>query len=744
MRAPIVLFVYNRPGHTRATIEALANNTLAPDSDLIIFSDAARDASGAAAVTEVREIISRVTGFASVRVVLRETNLGLAGSVIAGVTAVIEDFGTAIVLEDDLLTSRHFLEYMNRALEHYQDDPKAFSIGAYQFPERTMPLPRGYPWDTYASYRCCSWGWATWKDRWALVDWDMRYFDSFRADAAAQTRFNRGGPDMAGMLEHQHLGRIDSWAIRFCYAHFADDGHCIYPVKSLANNIGLDRSGAHCGPDPRRQHERLDDTWLPRTFAPADPVDPGIADSFFKAFCAGEEETANRGALNKAKGLLRPFVRRARAIAGAVRREVFRPIQSVDILVVNTDQKRGGAARAAFRAFLGIKQDYPAAHYLTLLKEDRRADISGRYHHRTGMLVQQLSRLDRIPLRRYPNRKNTTFTPGVWANPLRVPLSRFDAKIVHLNWVAAGMLRVEELARLGVPVVWTLLDTWAFTGGCHYPGECDGFKKQCGACPQLGSSNANDLSHALWRRKQKVYANLNLTVVGPSRWLADTARQSSLFSGHRIEVIPSGLDTTVFRPIERGAAKAYFGAAAHHPVLAFGAEWLTDPRKGGDLLRNAIGLIDFPCTLLTFGEGTLPTMSSRFVNVRALGRLTDDIALALMYSAADVFVCPSREDNLPNTVAEALACGTPCAAFDVNGLPDMIEHRKTGWLATAFDAADLAAGITWLATHPDPQQLRHAARAKAEAEYSLPVMAKRYATLYAELLSTNARGGGIA
>ena len=734
MLAPVVLFAYKRPDHTKATLKALARNTLAPQTHLFVYSDGPRSDVDRDAVESVRKLVRETSGFASVTLIERQANLGLAQSVITGVTELLEKHESIIVLEDDLVTARHFLSYMNDALAHYRDDPLAFSVTGHTFPAKYLRIPEDYPFDTYAGYRCSSWSWGTWRDRWQRIKWDMNYFPSFSADMAAQQEFNRGGQDMTTLLQMQHDGKIDSWAIRFCYAHHANGMHCMYPTKTLVRNIGLDNTGTHSKPEPRFFHANLDESWRPARLCPASQVDPRISQSFRAVF----DPPAPTGAqllARKAKSLARLITHHTRVLLGRVRRVLFRPVQDVDILLVNTLQKNGGAARAAYRTFLGIKRVYPGAHYLNLLKEDLRADISGRYHWSLkGLLAFRLTSLDRIPMARYPNRQQVSFTPAFWANPLRVSLSRFNAKLVHLHWVAASLLRVEELGRLKVPVVWTLHDTWAFTGGCHYTGNCDGFRKECGNCPQLGSTRDNDLSHTLWRRKHEVFSRMNLTVVAPSRWLADVARQSSLFAGRRVEVIPNGLDTDFFKPVEKRAAKAYLGIDPARPVLLFGAQWLTDRRKGGDLLCDAIARLDFPCTLLTFGEGKLPLATNELVTVRALGTLSDDISLAMMYSAADVFICPSREDNLPNTVAEALACGTPCAAFDVNGLPDMIDHQRTGWLAKPFDPADLAAGIKWLATHQHPEQLQRAARDKALAEYSLPVMTERYAKLYADLL----------
>jgi len=731
---PVALFAYKRPEHTKATLSALGQNTLASATDLVIYCDGPKKEEDRLAVEAVRRLARQVSGFASVRIIERERNVGLANSITTGVTDILRTHASIIVVEDDLVTSPHFLEYMNAALIHYKNDPKAFSIGGYNFPTKTMPIPSDYPWDTYASFRCCSWGWATWADRWKQVNWDMDYYSALMRDPAAQEAFNRGGPDMTELLRLQHEGRIDSWAIRFCYAHHASNTHCIYPVKTLIKNIGLDNTGSHCRVDPRRDHKRLDETWMPRSFCPADYIDPRIATRFHQAF-SPPEPSSPAVAIRKARSQAARLYNKTRYLAAKIKNRLNPPVRDVDILVFNTSHKTGGAARAAFRIFSGIRSRYHSAHYLTLTKEDRDSNVTGHLRTSTmGILTQWLAGLDRIPLLLYPKRRRVTFSPAFWSNPLRTPLNRFRPRLLHLHWVGAGLLRVEELARLRCPVLWTLHDTWAFTGGCHYTQDCEGYKKQCGYCPQLNSQRKNDYSHGLMRRKAKIFGNLDMTVVTPSFWLAEMAKQSSLFAGKRVEVIPNGLDTDVFRPVDHQAARQYFSLPQDRAVILFGAQWLTDPRKGGDLLCDALKRFDQPCTLLLFGEGILPLENSAHITVRRLGNLADDMSLAMVYSAADVFVCPSREDNLPNTVAEALACGTPCAAFAVNGLPDMIEHQRNGWLSRPFDTNDLAEGIRWLTRHPQQDQLRRAAREKAVSEYSLTVMGDRYMALYEDVL----------
>ena len=166
-------------------------------------------------------------------------------------TEVIEHHGRAIVLEDDLVVSPRFLQFMNDLLRVYAEDERVFSVTGYNYPARLVRIPRDYEYSIYFAHRAASWGWATWRDRWSQVDWEVRDFKRFVSDGQARRRFDRGGDDLSEMLEDQMAGRVDSWAIRWCYASFRLERLNAYPVKSLVTNIGLDDSGVHCGPDDR-------------------------------------------------------------------------------------------------------------------------------------------------------------------------------------------------------------------------------------------------------------------------------------------------------------------------------------------------------------------------------------------------------------------------------------------------------------------------------------------------------------
>lgn len=247
--APIVLFVYNRPWHTRQTVEALQKNELAHESELFIYSDAAKNKSTAEEVKKVREYIKTIDGFKKITITERENNWGLANSIIDGVTKIVNAYGKIIVLEDDLVTSPNFLIYMNESLDVFKDREDIFSVTGFNFPNDSMPIPTSYKEDTFLSYRFMSWSWGSWKEKWNRVDWDISDFDSFKKDKKQISDFNRGGQDLYPMLKLQMSGKIDSWAIRFCYAHYKHDAFCVYPVKSFVNNEGFDGSGVHCGKD---------------------------------------------------------------------------------------------------------------------------------------------------------------------------------------------------------------------------------------------------------------------------------------------------------------------------------------------------------------------------------------------------------------------------------------------------------------------------------------------------------------
>lgn len=245
MLAPIILFVYNREEHTRKTLEALKMNFLAKESILYIFSDGAKTEKDQEKVWSVRSLVKKYSSdFFETHIVEADKNQGLAASVISGVSKVIEGYGKVIVVEDDIVTSPYFLTYMNEALNYYADNKKIWSISGYTMPMRSL---RKYKKDVFLSYRASSWGWGTWLDRWQIIDWEISDYNEFRINKERICKFERGGKDLPCMLEDQRQGKIDSWAIRWCYWQSKCDMLTIYPRVSLVQNIGYDGSGTHGG-----------------------------------------------------------------------------------------------------------------------------------------------------------------------------------------------------------------------------------------------------------------------------------------------------------------------------------------------------------------------------------------------------------------------------------------------------------------------------------------------------------------
>jgi hypothetical protein len=252
---------------------------------LYIFSDGPKREEDVPKIKKVRDYIKTIKGFKKVEIFESNKNKGLANSVISGVTKIINKYGEVIVLEDDLITSPNFLVYMNKLLNKYEKEKKIYSITGYNFPEKIMKIPKDYRFDIYFNLRAASWSWATWKDRWKRVDWETRDFENFKKNEDLQKRFNFGGEDMSDMLMDQMTGKIDSWAIRWCYHHFKNNAFCVYPIKSYVNNIGLDGSGVHCGKSENNKYsnKKLNEK-INLRIPPKVELNKELADNFKKIF----------------------------------------------------------------------------------------------------------------------------------------------------------------------------------------------------------------------------------------------------------------------------------------------------------------------------------------------------------------------------------------------------------------------------------------------------------------------------
>jgi len=336
---------------------------------------------------------------------------------------------------------------------------------------------------------------------------------------------------------------------------------------------------------------------------------------------------------------------------------------------------------------------------------------------------------------------NRYFSPARCPDNLVKRVAAINPDLLHLFWMNSGFMKIETLRQFNKPIVWTLHDMWPITGGCHYDDECGKFRQSCGNCPVLGSTGGHDLSRQILRRKQQSWGDVPIVVVATSDWLADMARASSVFRGKRIEVIPNGLDTDTYKPLDKRLARDAFGLPQDKNLILFSAMGVTlDKRKGSHLLIPALKQMAQAgwgeCSELVI-VGASPPENPQDLGIKAhyMGQFQDEISQVLLYSAADVTVVPSTQENLSNTVMESLSCGTPVVAFNIGGMPDMIDHQSNGYLARPFESDDLAEGIMWvLDNHSRLELLSQQSRKTAIERYTLDRIANRYLSLYQEVL----------
>lgn len=414
-------------------------------------------------------------------------------------------------------------------------------------------------------------------------------------------------------------------------------------------------------------------------------------------------------------------------------------------LLVSVSERGGGAARASQRLYSGLRASRVDARLLVQSKSSSDPNVIGPAGKVAKGVAALRPTLDQFPLRS-SGRPSSQFMTGWFPDRIEQTAERVDANIINLHEIRKGNLRIESLSRLPQPIVWTLHDMWALTGGCHYDDECGRYRSHCGMCPLLASESEYDLSRRIIQRKMSAWGSTNLTVVAPSHWMADCARRSVLFASSRIEVIPNGLDTTVYRPLAKHQARDWLCLPRNRHLLLFLAVNATsDRRKGFAQLKEALLRLradEQQCNLelVVVGASAIEAGIEQPFPTHYLGHLHDEIALTLAYSAADIFVAPSLQDNLPNTVMEALACGTPTLAFDVGGMSDMIEHKVNGYLASPRDTLSLYSGIRWLLADRDRLlQLREAARKTVETHFTLNLQVERYSALYTELINQPGR-----
>ena len=319
-----------------------------------------------------------------------------------------------------------------------------------------------------------------------------------------------------------------------------------------------------------------------------------------------------------------------------------------------------------------------------------------------------------------------------------------EADIVHLHWINKGFISLGGLAdvlKSGKPVVWTCHDMWPFTGGCYHNRGCEHFQTGCGRCPYLKTPSEQDLSARVYHKKQQIFSADNLHFITPSAWLAGKASLSPIADGKHIAVIPNGIDTNLFKPGNAIEARQKLGIPANTKVLAFAAASLTNPKKGFAEFKELIGMLHAAkianLHVLLIGENKHNAPLDFPVPYTFTGYLSGETEMLQCYQAADVYVTTSHEENLPTTIMESMACGTPVAAFSVGGIPEMVTDGENGWLSNLLDVKTLSDKIAFYLNTPDTGELvslQSRARQSATEKYDSAVVAGQYKRIYEKLL----------
>ena len=407
--------------------------------------------------------------------------------------------------------------------------------------------------------------------------------------------------------------------------------------------------------------------------------------------------------------------------------------------ICHTDIK-GGAAKAAYRLHRSLLS---AGIDSKMLVADKSSDDFTVKRIQASLFKKLISKV----IGKYNNfriKSRYYFSTGYCSSNILKQIELLDPDIVNSHWISRDILNINLLSKIKKPIVYTLHDMWPMTGGCHHSFECIKYKTHCGSCPDIGSKVYKDLSYKIFENKKKALKNVDsLTVVGPSSWIADCAKKSALLSSFEIKTIGNALDTIVFRPIDKKVARDTLNLDQNKKIILSGAcGGLRNTIKGFDLLLKSIKkLTDHKKSnklnyqLVFFGSGEPESPLNLGMDVKFLGKINDEATMALLYSAADLVVTPSLRDNLPQVAVESLACGTPVVAFNVGGLPDIVDHKVNGYLVKPYDISDLANGINWVLHESDYSKLSKNAVSKVKNNFSRDAVVPKYIELYKNILN---------
>ncbi|MCU4173842.1 glycosyltransferase family 4 protein [Carboxylicivirga sp. N1Y90] len=397
-----------------------------------------------------------------------------------------------------------------------------------------------------------------------------------------------------------------------------------------------------------------------------------------------------------------------------------------------------GAGRAAYRLHKGLQ--HAGVESEMWVGNKRHDDDTVRKVHSGRLKKLKLwcyRNLEKLSVRIKGHWPKEMFSTGGYSFTLANKINRAKPDLVHVHWINRGFMSLNDLAKIEAPLVISMHDMWYFTGGCHYDEECSLYKKSCGNCPVLASSELHDLSHTLLASKQKVYnKKQDMFFVGLSVWMANCAKESFVLKGRKVLNLPNGIDLDLFKPVDRQGVKERLGINEQKNLIIYAAvDALSESRKGYVYLQEALKCLDGErYEVLVIGESH-ESNEVAGIKTHFLGEINDDSILVEILSAADVSVVPSLQENLSNMIMESLACATPVVAFNIGGNGDMVEHKVNGYLAKKQNVDDLARGIEWCCDKEHNAKLANNAKATVEQKFDINIVTKDYLNFYASVLN---------
>ena len=408
----------------------------------------------------------------------------------------------------------------------------------------------------------------------------------------------------------------------------------------------------------------------------------------------------------------------------------------MNVLIVSTHDQQGGAAIAAYRLMEALNKNGAKARMLTIDKQSDNANVvevgnrlinKGRFTEERGVIYIK-------------NGFSKKHLFDISLANTGVPITKHPefkkADIIHLHWINQGMLSIREIGKIvasGKKIVWTMHDMWPFTGICHHAGQCNHFEKGCGMCPYLSNPSKHDISYTTFLLKQAAYSQGSIHFVACSNWLKELAVKSKLTKDHKVSAIANPINTELYKPKDKTALRKALNLPIDKKIILFAAAKVSDKRKGIDYLVEASKIISNEkknnILFLIAGGNSEEIIVQLALPAISVGYVAS-VDMPNMYNVADLFVTPSLQENLPNTIMESMACGTPCVGFNIGGIPEMIDHKQNGYVANYKDAQDLAKGLLWVLQESATETLSDNARNKVVTNYSETNIAKRYIEIY--------------